>query len=194
MTLTQEIRDRRVAVAEDVLLQLGRLDVPLRVRLGAAYISGVDHTGSAAYEGLNLDGDLKDQADLVQRNCAVCAVGALLLSKARVLNEVPMADLVYAYPGVEKCFIAVGREGTLRLLEDTFDDDTLNRVEAFFEASPMHISPGHYRRAGMAAYGLSLSGSLSLSAARKRMIEIAENIVRNRGEFIVPAQYAIVDE
>ena len=190
MTLTQEIRDRRVAVAEDVLLQLDRTDVPLRVGGEPGYIcgepgyiSGVDHTGSAAYEGLNLDGNLKDQVDIVQRNCTVCAMGALLLSKARLLDEVPMADLAYKHREVEDRIIFIGRADTVRLLKDTFDADTLTRAEAFFEGSCMHMRDADYYLGGMAAYASSMSSS------RERLVMLADNIARNRGEFIVPAKY-----
>ena len=181
MTLTREIRDRRVAVAEDVLLQLRRLDVPLLVLRGVGYIVGAGHVGSSEYEGIDLDGDLKDHADMVQRRCTVCAMGALLLSKARLLDEVPMAAIVRTHDEIGE--IDVDREDAVRLLKDTFDADTLNRVEAFFEGSPMHMFTRRYYLSGMDAY------AKSLATPRERMIEVAENIVHNLGEFIVPARY-----
>ena len=186
MPLTEEVRDRRVAVAKDVLLQLGRADVPLRMSKASrlcltSYINGL-------MLDVALDLSLKDQADTVQRTCTVCAMGALLLSKARLLDEIQMADVVIADTDnsgdpSEEIDIRVSRDAVCRLLGDTFDDNILDRVEAFFEDCPTNMDPADYYREGISAY------AKSMPAPRDRMVEIAKNIVRNRGEFIVPAEH-----
>ena len=47
----------------------------------------------------------------------------------------------------------------------------------------MHMFTRRYYLSGMDAY------AKSLATPRERMIEVAENIVHNLGEFIVPARY-----
>jgi hypothetical protein len=124
--LTREIRDKRIAVARDVIEQLDRQDVPLRIAQGF-YLVG---PGDPA----RLEGDLRDHADYVQAHCKACMIGSAFLSYARVVGGVP-ADMVRSYT----CLCGYSCD-MRRVMGDVFDSRTLDRLESAFEEWPCNTS------------------------------------------------------
>src|SRR4051794_28070782 len=79
---TQET-PKPVLVAQDVLRHVNTL-----LLSRGTYISGYPTAASIK------EGDLQDNVDVIEKDCTVCALGALLLSKARLFNDVPMTYLI----------------------------------------------------------------------------------------------------
>jgi hypothetical protein len=132
-----KVNERAILAAKDVLKRL-RLKKLYLVRDGYLCKPSVwgENGKHSLWESLPSNGDLQDHVDAVEECCSVCADGALLLSVARLFDNVPMKDI--------KCsFIWAGSEGasTLRnLLTPVIDEKTLNLLEVAFEGKEMDWS------------------------------------------------------
>jgi hypothetical protein len=173
--LTPEIIARRVAIAQDVIDQINARKLQ-NVRTGR-YLHGVISAEPA------VDADLRDVVDLVAASCSVCARGAMLLSKARLYDSVPIKQFVSSS----------GRLGTLihaecaevrDALKADFDDRTIGMIEAAFERAPTGmgkwLEDDHELDLEVAiAFGDGCAGN-----STDRLRAIMANIVANNGEFI----------
>jgi len=170
--LTREVRDRRVAIARDVLAQMARAD-PARLR---------PQTG--VYVALRLNRRVDNAADLGAilsadnvAYCETCALGALLVSKARLYDQVPLHKLCVG----EYSISSYGGDSIRTLLAGEFDADTLYRIEAYFER--WDVCDDRRDEVRSAFFG----------SATRRLAAICEDIVANNGEFTV-AMGAPIDE
>ncbi len=157
MQLTPEIRARRIAVAQDILLQLAREDNPLKPATGS-YIRG-NMVAPQDYCETQLQAVVED----VQQNCRVCAMGAILLSYARLYNEVKLKQISFTSLG----FALMDTSGfeIINRLRGTFDAGTLRRIEATFEHDRRYFEGWD---------------------AKRILQEIAETIIKNDGEYHAP--------
>lgn len=166
---------KAVAVAEDVLKQLRRRKNRLRVG-GSGYLS-------TTYRPTSLDGDLREHLDKVESNsCGVCALGAALLSKARLFDSVPMTEVFYK-TGSDNYIPDLSQSCVRENLDDVFDKTTLKTVEAAFERNYNLIFEDH-ECPSPKIYGAVVFG-MKFSDPRKRLQAIMENIVANNGRFVV---------
>lgn len=158
--------ERAVALAKDVLAIIGAKRV--KVDTGS-YIRMAD-----------VKGNVKDDAKKVlsrQRDCEVCAKGALLFAKITARNNATLRDIggrqynkvVEISPGSEECVDAVS---------DAFDADTCHRIEAAFEGC-FHWATNDE--------GGSFKGAVGWQkkyvSPRSRLIAIMKRVIKNNGSF-----------
>lgn len=158
------MNDKAVAVAKDVL---ARLDV---LHLQTGWYMTIGSSSSISFLG-----DLREQVDLVQEECAVCQLGACLLSTARLFDQVPMS-----------CFNSGRRallsESTIHdLLVGVFDRDTLDLMEAAFECQPLS-----WLEASPYSITHAIHFGRRFVALEDRVRAIMENVIDNGGVFVPP--------
>lgn len=173
--LTREVRAKRVAVMRDVLKQLDRKEMPLVVAQGYGYLGGYA-------DGELLEGSLQPHVDQLQKTCKVCMLGAAFLSFTRLYNGVPSA-VVNDYGHSHGNFITISSDPMRSALSDVFDEFTLDLMESAFERCDMSgLTEGDRLDACIKAGQYGLQFGSPEAAARA----IAQNIVANDGEFILP--------
>ncbi len=123
MELTRETRDRRVAIAQDVLLQMDREDCPLRPER-ERYIYG-------AIEIIPPETSVQSAVDQIQSGCAVCGIGAVFLSYQRLFNGAKVDDISIKIG--ESTLFRASKYEIQKAVEDTFDQETINVIEMVFE-------------------------------------------------------------
>jgi hypothetical protein len=131
-----EVNERAILAAKDVLKRLRMKKLELK-RDG--YLSHPPYGVSAersTWESLPSSGDLQDHVDKVEECCSVCADGALLLSVARLFDNVPMADIKFQWGWQGENGAALIRN----LLSSVIDEKTLNLLEVAFEGKEMEWS------------------------------------------------------
>lgn len=166
--LTREIRDKRVAVMRDVLIQLDRKDVSLNLHRGT-YFCG-QHNG-ADFK----DGGLEAQVDFLQEHCEVCMIGAAFLSCIRIIGGIHDHAVRRGYT----TFYA--DPFTMRIaMSSVFDSKTLDLIEHAFEG---------WEDAKEGCKAASIWGD-QFYDTRDAARAIATNIISNDGEFILPALVA----
>jgi hypothetical protein len=186
--LTEDMRARRVAVARDVLDQIraGRVNITV-----ANYLAFKDYESGTRCFDLVQDAvaagksDLQNVVDEVAPLCMVCARGALLLSKARVFDAVPIAGITSPESG----WFRIDRDVTDGLLADTFDPMTLSRIESAFEMQVMASRDlwdglGSIRPEVKVELFEAVRFGLGFTDATMRCEAVMRNLVENRGEFL----------
>lgn len=171
-TMTQQ--QRAVAVAKDVIKRLKYIKLAEGV-----YVKGTLPLS------VNFSGDLKSHVSIIQKNCRVCLKGALLLSKARLFDAVPMSLLNEGlYTNIICVFgdkINVDSNNTTRSLLDTFDRKTIDMAECAFERTYMNygtLTQNEMRNSIMFSFKFK---------TKKQVVEgVMKNIVKNKGKFIPP--------
>jgi len=168
--INQDLAAVRVAIAKDVIYRLSNPTQGYSA-LSNYYINidGTDITGYDYLSDQDLNDDLQSHVGKLDGRCQVCALGGLLLSKARLYNHVPL-DLFHL--GFEANAV---RQGLL----DIFELMQLRLIEIAFEVDDF--------------FGLGLDESSIEKALHfgsqfnneaSRMIAIMQNIVNNNGTFI----------
>ena len=124
-TRVKIVNKKAVAIAKDVLKWLG-----------TQYIAN-----SSTYTDATIwkrgrktaptDGDLRDHIDKI-KSCKVCALGACVLSKARLFDKLPMAEVVF--PGGD-----FGLWGNIahREVDEVFGEEQRMLIESAFERGNM---------------------------------------------------------
>lgn len=168
-----------VAVALDIIKQLTLTEHPL-VAAHKGYISS---PLLISQDQVALD--LQDLvSDIQAAGCEVCMRGAAVLSKARLYDNVPMAECCeYEYNEDATSYRVphLDRVQTEKYLEEVFDDDTRHLMEVAFECDP---SIDFYTPCTAESFGAAIFG-MKYEKAKDRMIAIAENIANNGGVFVV---------
>lgn len=162
--MTKKQKANAVLVAQDVLKQLRRKSVPLNVAKGY-YMSFPNGDGPSDQD----DGDLQACVDDIQKRCGVCARGALVLSKARLFDEVPL----YYLNNLQQW-------DTSQLLEDVWDEKQLCLIESAFELGKFEC----YGLSEKLVYGAIVFGA-QFPDSKKRLKAIMENVIENDGVFTV---------
>ena len=185
------MNDKGVAVAQDVLDHLDALDVKL----------GVYMNGTIPTEVLLADRDKVLAA--VQKNCQVCALGACIISKARVCPDVPLASLLEFVPEYDEDTdperqVLPTETGITKVLNDVFSEKTMELFEAAFEVDPGHCESVKWEKNQSAVSSREVYGAVVFGSRygnnRDRLKAIMTNIVANGGEFRPPlATYAELD-
>lgn len=160
-----EERERTVEIARDVLAHIADYSV----RDGQGYIVGP--------ELKNDDSQVQAQVDTVMKECKVCALGACLLAKARLYNDLTFEKL--------RELRKDGQAGMLNGLLGYIDRRTALLIEAAFEctvswaysSADWHSFSTHAR--GAAAFGMKFEDPV------ERLKAIMTNIVDNAGVMVV---------
>ena len=167
--------ERRVMVAKDVLEQLKKRQL---VAMAGRYV-GLQFMPT--YSSLNPNLDIKENYDKVQE-CHVCALGACIMATTRFTNQLNFEDV-----GRTSDEMAITKVSNV--LTDIFTPEQLHIIEIAFE--------GH--QSGE-RFAVNVLGELLLNREQekkcrdfyesyhnddKRLIAIMENIIKNKGEFIL---------
>ncbi len=126
--LTREIRDRRIALAHDLLRQMGREDNRLMVERGNYVEGSFPLPAVADLHKL----DVRDVVEEMQQHCEVCAKGALFLSYARLFDQMRLVNFV-DFQGRHAEAKSRMDERITKALSDTFSGEELDHIEARFE-------------------------------------------------------------
>lgn len=125
--------------------------------------------------------------DIVQENCQVCALGACLLSKARVFDDLPF--LTIKDPAGSKLGdIYVTTEPVYNSLSDILGFGNALLIECAYQRSDM---AGYTDVRGLGSDGVSKKKILAAVAFGRKFQEpqdslkaIMENVIENNGVFI----------
>lgn len=92
--MLEEVREKRLAIAKDVIEQLDAHAYNVRMNVYAT-IDGINFLTDDASKRLGARFQTTDLQTIVRSNpeCTVCAVGSLLLSAARLYNEMSVEDV-----------------------------------------------------------------------------------------------------
>lgn len=165
--MTTEIaEDPRVAIARDVIAQVqaDKIRACQGVYVDIEFDDVIPETAS----------DLGEILGLPMITCDVCAKGALFLSKARLMDGVPLEGLADA--GDSSLWITGAF--TTTALADVFDKTNLNLIEAAFERrADMAHGSGAHEAVRAADFGRQHLDS------EPRLLAIMSNIIANAGVF-----------
>lgn len=161
------VNKKAVAVAQDALkwLSMARF-----LMSGSSYLSQVYDTPK-----FDPQVDLGAQSARAIRNCRMCMLGACLVAKARVFDEVPVGQLL-SWDGSS---VAAHRSDIVNNLAGIFSSRALNMIEAAFEVS----KEVDRRRVPDTDWDAAQVFGARFSIARRRAREIFKEIIRQGGEF-----------
>lgn len=177
-------REKRIAIAKDVIK---------RIKLGKLRVA---HQG---YFDRNKEfpiyGSLQKQIEKAEANCRVCAMGGMLLSYARLYNEVRCESLVPAglnlFEHIASQLKGVFTNRTLAIIEGVFEGEVYNEeaispewkssVEKKAIILRINKKIEDYRETVNAKYNKTKKGKMTRSAFV--LLKICENIIRNDGKF-----------
>lgn len=172
-------QEKIVEVCRDVLLQLERG----KYTLGHIYLSASEYMPDTK------EGDLQQHVDKIEK-CYVCAIGAALMSKARLYNNVPIKSVLSCRGNID-----ANQDNIIKNMNDIFSARLLYEMEAAYERTPRLCDDyciSKERLCGATAFGESYIND------RERMVAIMENIIDNNGEFVFdsvePSQYFYEEE
>jgi hypothetical protein len=161
-TPTRDQRDKAIAIARDVLLQMEREDNPLGVRAGV-YLDGI---GRVRYAFDDTD-DLQVHIEAAQKHCRVCALGAMMLSAVRLYDGCPIGGLCSSRGVIEN------------VLRVHMSDRAMDMIEAAFEVLDIcQLDETTDRDIDFAMTFGSKGGS-----PVDRLRRIMENVISNDGDF-----------
>lgn len=146
-------------------------------------------------------GDLRDHLPVIEQKCTMCALGAMLVSKARLWDRTPMAslfteldsDLHEEFEGLR--MMNIGRRAIIVQLEEVFDSYQLNLIESAFEMKPCGICPSPGDLGGIEAFhnymervddAINFGCQRSIGTPAERLSAIMNNIIENNGVFNPP--------
>lgn len=154
-------KQKRLLVAKDVLKQLeARKYKPAGGEGGGGFYLGADESGSSFADDDGAGVYEQDGQTFFKKNsCYVCAVGAAVVSQARVFDKCTVGDVVFHQESMLADLFADsgGTYGNMR-----------NDMESAYEDGPE---------------GPDVKIA-KLKSRRNRLKAIYENVVRNKGDFI----------
>lgn len=164
-------KDLRLAIARDVIAQLHILNLKNMVYIG----------NTPSFEGGQ---ELPKMAEVMQEECTVCALGACILSLAKVGDAIKKEDMFFLPPFDGKN-IAMPIRNMNRLIEklnEVFCNHQVDMIESAFEALLMSRALGHTQKQSDDLY-VAMNFSSSKYDTETTLREIMENIIANDGEF-----------
>jgi len=186
MTTQRPRNEQAIAVAQDVLAHLERLQPVL-----GHYLSGnIDLAPEFR------DQDMQKHADAVQDGCVVCALGACLISYARLYDNVPLTDFLLDRQGHSRMRIHGYYPQVMDTLRRVFSQEQILLIEGAFEgfraSSFESENMEEFCKESHAAwvYGAGHRFSQNMAVRRRVLRDIMENIVANDGWFI-PSQLQV---
>lgn len=119
----------------------------------------------------------------LQKQCNVCLQGALVLSKARLFDDVILGNLaahpMFAFKDICTNFYA-GYSNVSNVLKDIFDQKTLHLAESAFERTIL------YSMYDVEALKCAIAFSCQFKTKRQVVMAVMKNIIKNKGKFIPP--------
>jgi hypothetical protein len=173
-TLPSE-ESKAIQVAKDVLAHL-HVYRPIRGKYIAGYLPRIE----------NADADMSEYLSDFESRCDVCALGACLLSKVRLYDNVPVRAVIWTNYGVRGYEIVdVSGSAVKNNLDDVFSRLQLAMIESAFEQRVM--SPAVSSSEESMRLQASVKFGLRYENARERLQAIMENIIDYDGTFNPPA-------
>lgn len=176
-------KNARITIAKDVLARLKYRKVTV-----GKYFEGVDNVLSYLQETPDDEGrvylnpenlNAQKVIKLLEKQCEVCALGNLFMSHIRVFNQIELG-------GIEN-----DRDGIVDSLNDYFDNQQLDLIEAAFEIEPSHVRGylGFYREEdGKSELDKLADKAVNFGSkyddASKRLRAIMLNLIKNDGVFV----------
>ena len=169
---------RRVEIAKDVIasIQAGRITT------GHTYF-GLNEEVKVGkldtHKEIGIEEPLSSRAAReVQKNCRVCAMGALMVSRVCKFNKLSLEDLGQNEYG-----------STVEALKGAFTDNQLRRIEAAYELDSSYEFMDEY------AFGMDHVGDYEAMNYQEqdenRMLAIMQNIVDHGGTFKPKVRYEV---
>jgi len=166
---TEIVNPEAVAIAQDVLAQLGQYGV-----FYGQYLRGqLPHDVNVKRED-----SVQNHVDVVAKNCRVCALGAAFLSMVRLYNAVNMETLMPYIDDTHSVFMQ--RNSITCRLNTYFSSEQLDMIESAFERCQMGHTASPTRK-----YDAMLFVD-NENNPKERLKKIMENIVENGGVFNPP--------
>lgn len=175
-TTTQPAEEpKAVQVARDVLAHL-HVYRPIRGKYIAGYLPRIE----------NADADMSEYLSDFESRCEVCALGACLLSKVRLYDNVPVKAVIWTnYGNRDYEIVDVSGTAVKNNLDDVFSRLQQSMIESAFEnrvMSPAVTSLEESRRLRAAVvFGQRYD------TTRERLQAIMENIIDHDGTFDPPS-------
>lgn len=165
---SREIRDKRIAIAKDVLAQLAAQTLRPSHLHRYLMVDAVPQNYKSR--------DLRDVVQTPGQVCRVCALGACLVAKARLYDQLPAQDLI----GEDSCtgYLNPDQSQCLAALRDIFSARQLAVIEAAYEGMPDLADDAYYEAAMEASY---YRREPELGA--ETLSRIMNNILANDGVF-----------
>lgn len=168
-TTTRKPNKKALAVAKDILTNIDLVDVSR----GCYFLLKSIVSNKAVNQ------DLQDSLPLVENNCKVCALGACLISKARVLDNVP-GDKVFRN-GACGAYSYIWGQKLVELLKDVFTRNQCVLIETAFEGQPIWRYTKVSEKAIQRARDFYLK--YNTVTAKNRLIAIMKNVRKHKGWF-----------
>lgn len=163
--------EKRVTFARDVLWLIQNGDQRLKIELGQYFDTNIPETD------VNLDADLRGVLIQSTRQCTGCALGALFYAALMKRNRLTVKDLISGTPGDHTYSLGAERDEILSYLQDFFNREQLDLIEAAFESWSWSAGYTTY-------YGkLTAHWMPDVREPSERLRLIMEHIVVNNGHF-----------
>lgn len=162
------VNERAVAVALDAMKQTRWL----HLSEGVYFYVGEEVRQEIIDSGAE---DLREVAGKVKKDCDCCALGACLLSKARLYDDVPL-DIREFCDGSGFYWNLPGGSEVHLMLRDVFGPVQCRLIEAAFER-------GFIFAGGSGSVGAAQEFGSRYKTPRKRFLAIMRNIIHNGGVF-----------
>jgi len=159
--------EKRVMIAKDVLSQIKTKGIKptegIYINLGNYLPSFNDILGK----------QLQDSLGLIKKECPVCAIGAMFLSKCNIGND----HIVDSYS--EEDDYSCGRDMLTDDLKKYFSESQLDMIESAFEYEEMGDS-GHKKIKKASAFRDNITNGYNTEIL---LSTIMKNIIKNNGTF-----------
>lgn len=175
------LAEKRVVIAQDVLAQL---KAKFYIAKKGNYIFYIDRL-----EGVKYSADIKKNYAKI-KSCTVCALGACLMSITKFENKLTFSDADLFFPGETNCQAKrIANKKAKSLFASLFSAEQLLLIENAFEG----VSGG--TRVGKELFYKNLSSEQKDACTQfynqyqvisNRLKAIMENIIKNKGTFILP--------
>lgn len=170
-------RERIVAIASDVLSRVRQYQW-----CRGTYLGGI------LRDTAPLEGDLQQHVDAVQQHCELCLLGACLVSKARLFNNVPIGTISREHRPAHTApyvYVSADRTDIKKLLKDSFPPLELSKIESAFECEVMGDEAVFTDEEMSLLRGAAIFGKQYDDDDADRVMAVMENIIDNNGEFVV---------
>ncbi len=189
--------EKRVAIAKDCIQQLELKKIratqgtyfQAKVKLDSKEHTSLPYYSSTPVTETVVDTDMQVQK-VVQsmKSCNACALGTVFACTVGIANKLKINDLNKDYESTQLDGIAFDGSTMYDYLRGFFTTKQLTMIECAFEK---YDTMGERSEAGHANQLASALFGRKYPSAKARMIAIMKNVIKNGGEFVVPAEAVV---
>ncbi len=165
------MNNKAVAIAKDVLAQIKLQQY-------------VPNSGAYFYDIEDPDNPFTIAEDVLDKKCKVCALGACIVSAARLFNQ----DTYEAKPmfsSINEKLNGYFDHKDLLLIEYTFEEGMYGALADYGN----HEWEKYYSTFDKVTRNAAILYGRSYHYSNERLVAIMRNIIRNKGSFIVPRKF-----